>query len=75
LQKTGEINIITFDCIEFMQHFPHLFHRIQTDYLGTYQALVLDEPYSSVGPTLQEAFPGLHQTAGGGERIQQPARQ
>ena len=51
------------------------FHRIRENCLKAYQKLALDEPDSSAGQTLQEAFPGLRQTAGSGERIQQPARQ
>ena len=39
------------------------FHRIRENYLKAYQKLALDEPDSSAGQTLQEAFPGLCQTA------------
>lgn len=55
------------DCISFLRHFLHLFHRIRTEYLNAYQTLVLNEPDSAVSQTLKEAFLALRQAAESGE--------
>jgi hypothetical protein len=39
----------------------YLFHRLRTDYLDAYQALVLSEPESAVSQPLKEAFLALRQ--------------
>jgi hypothetical protein len=51
------------DCISFLRHFLHLFHRLRMDFLETYQQLVLDEPASAVNQSLKEAFLALRQAA------------
>jgi hypothetical protein len=62
-EKTDGTEIAILDCIGFLRHFLHLFHRIRGDYLNTYQTLVLNEPDSAVGQTLKEAFLALRQAA------------
>ena len=51
------------DCIGFIRHFLHLFHRLRLKFLNTYQTLVLAEPESAVGQPLKEVFLSLRQLA------------
>ena len=53
--------MVVLDCIGFLRHFLHLFHRIRIEFLDAYQAPVLDEPESAVNQPLKEAFLSLHQ--------------
>ncbi|MCW5237238.1 hypothetical protein [Verminephrobacter eiseniae] len=62
-EKTDGTEIAILDCIGFLRHFLHLFHRIRGDYLNAYQELLLNEPDSSVSQTLKEAFLALRQVA------------
>ena len=62
-EKTDGTEIAILDCVSFLRHFLHLFHRIRSDYLNAYQTLVLDEPDSAVSQTLKEAFLALRQSA------------
>jgi len=66
-EKTDGTEIAVLDCVGFLRHFLHLFHRIRSDYLNAYQALVLNEPDSAVSQTLKEAFLALRQAAESGE--------
>ena len=66
-EETAGTEIAIFDCIGFLRHFLHLFHRIRVDYLVTYQNLLLAEPDSAVSQTLKEAFLALRQAAESGE--------
>lgn len=66
-EKTDGTEIAILDCIGFMRHFLHLFHRLRVDYLNAYQTLVLNEPDSAVSQTLKEAFLALRQAAESGE--------
>ena len=66
-EKTDGTEIAIFDCIGFLRHFLHLFHRIRADYLNAYQTLVLNEPDSAVSQTLKEVFLALRQAAESGE--------
>ncbi len=66
-EKTDGTEIAILDCVGFLRHFLHLFHRIRSDYLNAYQALVLNEPDSAVSQTLKEAFLALRQAAESGE--------
>jgi hypothetical protein len=59
----GGIEITILDCIGFLRHFLHFFHRARTVYLEYYQNLVLAEPDSAVSSTLKEAFLALRQAA------------
>ncbi|MBW4678221.1 MAG: restriction endonuclease, SacI family [Desmonostoc geniculatum HA4340-LM1] len=61
--RTGGIEIVVLDCISFMRHFLHLFHRLRSQFLSTYQQLVLTEPDSAVSQALKEAFLALRQAA------------
>lgn len=60
-EETGGTEIAILDCIDFLRHFLHLFHRIRADFLNTYQNLVVGEPDSAVSQTLKEAFLALRQ--------------
>ena len=51
------------DCIGFLRHFLHLFHRLRTDFLDAYQELVLAQPESGVNQALKEAFLALRKAA------------
>ena len=62
-EKTEGTEIAIIDCIEFLRHFLHLFHRVREDYLNAYQNLVLIEPDSAVSQNLKEAFLALRQAA------------
>ncbi len=62
-ENTGGTEIAILDCIGFLRHFLHLFHRLRTDFLNAYQSLVLAEPDSAVSQPLKEAFLTLRQAA------------
>ncbi len=57
------VEIVVLDCIGFVNHFLHLFHRYRMTFLNNYQALVLAEPDSSVSQPLKEAFLNLRRVA------------
>lgn len=57
------IEIVVLDCLSFLQHFLHLFHRLRLQFLEAYQQLVLAEPESAVSQPLKEAFLALRQVA------------
>ncbi len=61
--ETGGVEIAILDCIGFLRHFLHLFHRLRKDFLDQYQTLVLHEPDSAVSQSLKEAFLALRQAA------------
>ncbi|MEH2407945.1 hypothetical protein [Nostoc sp.] len=62
-EQTGGIEVVVLDCISFIRHFLHLFHRLRMVFLEAYQQLVLDEPDSAVSQPLKEAFLALRQAA------------
>jgi len=62
-EHTGGTEIAILDCLGFLRHFLHLFHRLRIAYLDTYQNLVLSEPDSAVSQPLKEAFLALRQAA------------
>ncbi len=66
-EETGGTEIAILDCMGFLRHFLHLFHRVRLDYLNAYQSLVLNEPDSAVSQSLKEAFLALRQAAESGE--------
>lgn len=66
-EKLDGTELAILDCIGFLRHFLHLFHRIRSEYLTAYQSLVLNEPDSAVSQTLKEAFLALRQAAESGE--------
>jgi len=57
--ELGGVEIAILDCLSFLRHFLHLFHRIRMDFLNKYQELVLSEPESGVNQALKEAFLAL----------------
>ncbi len=57
------VEIAILDCIGFIKHFLHFFHRRRTVFLEKYQNLVLAEPNSSVNQPLKEAFLALRQVS------------
>jgi len=64
-EDLGGVEIAIIDCLGFIFHFLHLFHRLRTDFLDEYQRLVLAEPVSAVSHTLKEAFLTLRKAAEG----------
>ncbi len=61
--RTGGTEIAILDCLGFLRHFLHFFHRLRISYLDAYQELVLAEPDSAVSQPLKEAFLALRQAA------------
>jgi hypothetical protein len=61
--SSGGIEVSFLDCLGFLRHFLHLFHRLRTDFLNAYQDLVLAESDSAVSQPLKEAFLALRQVA------------
>lgn len=55
--------IVILDCIGFLRHFLHFFHRRRIQFLDNYQELVLKEPTSSVSQALKDAFLALRVAA------------
>ena len=55
--------VVVLDCIGFLRHFLHFFHRRRTKFLDRYQELVLNEPTSSVSQALKDAFLALRVAA------------
>ncbi len=62
-EQTGGIEVALLDCISFLRHFLHLFHRLRGKFLDIYQQIVLLEPDSAVDQTLKVAFLALRQAA------------
>lgn len=62
-ERTNGTEIAVLDCISFLRHFLHFFHRSRASFLDTYQNLVLNEPNSAVSQPLKEAFLALRQAA------------
>lgn len=61
--ETGGIEFVILDCIGFVRHFLHLFHRLRSRFLEAYQALILAEPQSAVSQPVKEAFLAMRQAA------------
>ena len=66
-EQTGGIEVVVLDCISFLRHFLHLFHRLRMNFIEAYQQLVLDESESAVSQALKEAFLALRQAAESGK--------
>ncbi|MBF0181446.1 MAG: restriction endonuclease, SacI family [Magnetococcales bacterium] len=66
-EEMGGVEIVVLDCIGFLRHFLHFFHRSRAVYLDAYQDFVLAEPDSAVGSALKEAFLALRQAAESGD--------
>ncbi len=61
--STGGIEFVILDCIGFLRHFLHLFHRLRMQFLEEYQTLVLAEPDSAVRHELKVTFLALRRAA------------
>jgi len=66
-EELGGTEVAILDCVSFLRHFLHLFHRCRSAFLDAYQNLVLNEPDSAVSQTLKEAFLALRKAAETGE--------
>lgn len=62
-EKTGGVEIVVLDCVGFIRHFLHLFHRKRSAFIEAYQILVLSQPNSSVGQPLKELWLAMRQAA------------
>jgi hypothetical protein len=62
-ESTNGVEIAILDCLGFLRHYLHLFHRIRTDFLNAYQEILMVEPDSAVSQALKEAFLALRQAA------------
>jgi hypothetical protein len=62
-EQTNDVEIAILDCVGFLRHFLHFFHRLRQDYINAYQELLLAEPDSAVSPALKEAFLALRHAA------------
>lgn len=66
IYASAGIEVVVLDCIGFLRHFLHLFHRLRMQYLEEYQLLVLSQPDSSVSHSLKQAFLVLRQATQSG---------
>lgn len=62
-EQTGGIEMVVLDCIGFLRHFLHLFHRLRMEFLEAYQSLLLAEGESAVRQELKTAFLALRRAA------------
>lgn len=58
-ERTNGVEIAILDCIGFLRHYLHLFHRLRLRFLDAYQSLVVGEPESAVSQPLKESFLAL----------------
>lgn len=63
IYEQASIEVVILDCIGFIRHFLHFFHRDRGAFLNNYQDLVLSQPTSSVGQPLKELFLSLRRVA------------
>ncbi len=61
-EKTA-IEFAILDCIGFIRHYLHFFHRTRITFLNIYQELVIAQPSSSVSQPLKEVFLALRRAA------------
>lgn len=59
--RTDGIEFVILDCLGFLRHYLHLFHKVRTEFLEAYQSLILAEPSSSVSQAVKEAFLSMRQ--------------
>ena len=62
-EKLGQREIAILDCIGFLRHFLHFFHRLRRRFIDEYQELVINEPENAVRHELKEVFLHLRQVA------------
>ena len=60
--QTG-VEMVILDCLAFLRHFLHLFHRLRMQFLDEYQRLLLAEPDSAVRQELKQVFLALRLAA------------
>lgn len=63
LYEKTSVEFAVLDCIGFIRHFLHFFHRQRNIFLNIYQTMVLAEPTSSVSQPLKEAFLALRRAS------------
>lgn len=63
LYEITGVEIAVLDCIGFIRHYLHFFHRQRNNFLNIYQTMVLLEPTSSISQPLKEAFLALRRAA------------
>ncbi len=63
LYETTHVEVVVLDCLSFLRHFLHLFHRVRMPFLDAYQKLVLSESDSAVSQPLKETFLALRRAA------------
>ncbi len=63
LYEKTNVEFAVLDCVGFIRHFLHFFHRKRNVFLNNYQAMVLSEPTSSVSQPLKEAFLALRRAS------------
>ncbi|MEI6410106.1 MAG: restriction endonuclease, SacI family, partial [Bacteroidota bacterium] len=63
IYEQSGIEVVILDCIGFVRHFLHFFHRDRLAFLNIYQELVLSQPISAVGQPLKELFLTLRRAA------------
>jgi DNA adenine methylase len=63
-ERTG-VEFAVLDCIGFIRHFLHFFHRQRNEFLNIYQSMLLAEQTSAVSQPLKEAFLALRRVAEG----------
>lgn len=61
------VEIAILDCLGFLRHLLHFFHRYRMAFLDAYQELLLAEPESAVRQALKEAFLSLRLAAETGD--------
>ncbi len=66
--RTGGTEMVILDCLGFLRHYLHLFHRLRIEFLEAYQVLVLNEPESAVRQELKETFLTLRRAAETGDQ-------
>lgn len=62
-KETEGIEFTILDCLGFLRHFLHLFHRLRLAFLDAYQEFLLSEPDSAVSQPLKELFLALRRAA------------
>jgi DNA adenine methylase len=68
-EETDGIEFVILDCIGFLRHYLHLFHRLRAPFLEAYQSLILAEPLSAVDQPVKEAFLSMRQAAEADRRV------
>lgn len=62
-EHTEGIEFVVLDCIGFLRHYLHFFHRLRQEFLDWYQEYLMAQTESAVKQELKEAFLALRQAA------------